>query len=136
VPNGCSPACGSSPAHAGRDCALSVPETRYTTVDGDRVAYQVLGDRPRDLVFSLGQWGHVDVDWEEPAIARFFRRLAAFSRLIRFDPRGSGLSDPRPGNSREPWQHWIEDLLAVIDVVGSDTAAVAGFRDCGPSRSS
>ena len=76
------------------------PETRYTTVGNDRIAYQILGEGPRDLVATPGQWGHVDLDWEEPAAARFYRRLASFSRLIRFDPRGSGLSDPRPGDGR------------------------------------
>jgi class 3 adenylate cyclase len=108
------------------------PETRYASIGGDRVAYQVLGEGPSDLVFSLGQWGHVDVDWEEPAIARFFRRLASFSRLIRFDPRGSGLSDLRPQDGRGQWEHWIEDLLTVLDAVASHTAAIVGARDCGP----
>lgn len=107
------------------------PETRYTTVGGDRVAYQVLGEGPHDLVLTMGQWGHVDLDWEEPAIARFFRRLASFSRLIRFNARGSGLSDPHPGDCREPWEHWMEDLLAVMNASGSNTAAIVGFIDGG-----
>lgn len=108
------------------------PETRYATVGDDRVAYQVLGEAPRDLVFTAGQWGHVDIDWEEPAITRFLGRLASFSRLIRFDARGAGLSDSRPRDGLEPWQHWTEELLAVMDDVGSKTVAIVGGIDSGP----
>jgi hypothetical protein len=56
----------------------AIPETRYATVGNDRVTYQVLGEGPRDLVFTMGQWGHADLIWEEPASARFLRRLASF----------------------------------------------------------
>jgi class 3 adenylate cyclase len=110
---------------------MTTPETRFATIGNDRVAYQVAGEGPRDLVFSSGQWGHVDLEWEEPAIARFYRRLASFSRLIRFDTRGSALSDPRPRDGREPWEHWMEDLLAVMDAAGSNTTAIVGFVDSG-----
>lgn len=109
---------------------MSGIETRYTPGQ-DRVAYQVVGNGPRDLVFTGGQWGHLDVEWESPAIARFFRRLASFSRLIRFDARGTGLSDSRPGDDREPWEHWIEDLVAVMDAAGSEAAAIVGTIDSG-----
>src|SRR4026209_3002974 len=108
------------------------PETQYARVGDDRVAYQVLGEGPRDLVFSSGQWGHVDLDWEDPAISRFLRRLASFSRLIRFNARGCGLSDPRPKDGLDPWEHWREDLLAVMDAAGSGTAALLGAIDSGP----
>lgn len=107
------------------------PETRYAILGNDRVAYQILGDGPRDLVATPGQWGHVDLDWEDPATARFYRRLASFSRLIRFDRRGSGLSDPRPDDGREVWQHWSEDLLAVMDAAGSRSAAILAWIDGG-----
>jgi class 3 adenylate cyclase len=110
---------------------FSSPETRYTTGD-DRVAYQVLGAGPQDLVLTAGQWGQVDLEWEDPANARFLRRLASFSRLIRFNSRGTGLSDARPADGREPWEHWVEDLVAVMDAVGSSTAAIVGFIDSGP----
>jgi len=111
---------------------MSQPETRYTTVGNDRIAYQLLGEGPLDLVATQGQWGHVDLDWEDPAIARFYRRLASFSRLIRFDPRGSGLSDPRPSDGREPWRHWSEDLLAAMDAAASQSAAILASIDGGP----
>jgi pimeloyl-ACP methyl ester carboxylesterase len=110
---------------------MNQPETRYATVGDDRVAYQVLGEGPRDLVLTAGLWGHLDLDWEEPAAARFLRRLASFSRLIRFNARGSGLSDARPNNSLEVSQYWAEDLLAVMDTVGSKSAAILGSIDGG-----
>jgi len=110
---------------------FSSPETRYTVGD-DRVAYQVLGSGSHDLVFTAGQWGQVDLEWEDPSTARFLRRLASFSRLIRFNSRGTGLSDARPADDREPWEHWVEDLLAVMDATGSESAAIVGTIDCGP----
>jgi pimeloyl-ACP methyl ester carboxylesterase len=111
---------------------MSAPETRYAKVGDDRIAYQVLGEGPRDLILTGGQWGHIDLEWEEPGIARFLRRLASFSRLIRFNARGSGLSDPHPQDGHEPREHWMEDILAVMNAAGSKTAALAGFIDSGP----
>jgi len=110
---------------------MTQPETRYTRVSGDRIAYQVFGQGPRDLVATAGQWGHVDLDWEDPATARFHRRLASFGRLIRFDPRGTGLSDPRPTDGREVWEHWSEDLAAALDACGSRSAAIFAWIDGG-----
>ena len=72
-----------------------VSETRYAkTDDGAYIAYQVVGDGPLDLVFLSIGTSHVELAWELPSFARVFHRLASFSRLIRFDMRGSGLSDP------------------------------------------
>jgi pimeloyl-ACP methyl ester carboxylesterase len=110
---------------------FSTPETRYTGGE-DRVAYQVLGAGPPDLILTSGQWGQLDLEWEDPANARFLRRLASFSRLIRFNSRGTGLSDPRPQDGREVWEHWMEDLLAVMDAAGSETATIVVFIDGGP----
>jgi class 3 adenylate cyclase/pimeloyl-ACP methyl ester carboxylesterase len=98
---------------------MDYPETRYAAVGADRVAYQVLGSGERDVVDVMGLWTHVDVSWEEASVARFLRRLAGFARLIRFDPRGCGLSDPRPDDGRSVTEHWTEDLLAVLDTVKS-----------------
>jgi hypothetical protein len=72
-----------------------IPETRYTkTDDGAYIAFQVLGDGAPDLVFMAEGSSNVEFAWEIPAYDRVFRRLATFGRLIRFDTRGSGLSDP------------------------------------------
>lgn len=110
---------------------MTQPETRYTTLGEDRVAYQVLGAGPRDIV-SAGQWGHVDLEWEDPAVTRFYRRLASFGRLIRFDRRGTGLSDPCPRDGRDIVEHWSEDLAAVMDAVDSRSADLVAWIDGGP----
>src|SRR5438034_6976917 len=69
------------------------PETRYARSGDVNIAYQVLGEGPRDLVLVPGWVSNLDVFWEEPRAAAFLQRLASFSRLILFDKRGTGLSD-------------------------------------------
>jgi class 3 adenylate cyclase/pimeloyl-ACP methyl ester carboxylesterase len=110
---------------------MTQPEIRYTTVGNDRIAYQVIGQGPRDIIATAGQWGHLDLESENPAVARFHRRLTSFGRLIRFDPRGTGLSDPHPKDGRDVWQHWSEDLSAVMDASGSQSAAIVAWIDAG-----
>jgi hypothetical protein len=72
------------------------PETRYARLCEDGIAYQVVGEGPPDLVMTTGNYSHVDMVWEDPGIALFLRMLASFSRLIVFDRRGTGASDPLP----------------------------------------
>ncbi|MDR3416285.1 MAG: adenylate/guanylate cyclase domain-containing protein [Nevskia sp.] len=110
---------------------MNEPETRFTKVGNDRVAYQVSGHGP-DFVFSSGLWSHVDMQQEEPSLARFTRRLAAFCRLIRFDRRGSGVSDRRPEDGGSIVEHWIQDLLAVLEATGARAPVLAGVVDAGP----
>ena len=69
------------------------PETRYARSGDVNIAYQVVGDAPRDLVLVPGWVSNIEVFWEEPTCARFLERLASFTRLILFDKRGTGLSD-------------------------------------------
>jgi len=64
------------------------PETKYARLGGDRIAYQVLGQGPPDLVMTTGGFSQIDIVWEDPGIALFLRTLASFSRLILFDRRG------------------------------------------------
>jgi len=71
---------------------MTPPETRYAKSGGVHIAYQVVGDGPIDLVFIPGWISHLEL-YDEPALARFVRRLASFSRLILFDKRGTGMSD-------------------------------------------
>jgi pimeloyl-ACP methyl ester carboxylesterase len=99
-------------------------EPRYAVNGGVHIAYQVVGEGPVDLVYSPGIWSNLDVMWEWPAWARYLERLAAFSRLILFDMRGVGLSDRGP----EPptLERQMDDVGAVMDAVGSETAAVFG----------
>lgn len=79
---------------------MQQPETRFTNVGDDSVAYQVLGDGSYDIVASGGQWSNIDIEWEHPAPTRYYRRLASMGRLIRFDPRGVGMSDARPDDGQ------------------------------------
>src|SRR5215467_15143701 len=78
---------------AGRVAMTITPETKYAKSGDVYIAYQVVGDGPRDLVFIPPFVSHVELYWEEPALVRFLSRLASFSRLIVFDKRGTGLSD-------------------------------------------
>ncbi len=109
------------------------PSTRYAqSPDGASIAYQVHGggEGALDLVFVPGFVSHVELIWEEPAIAGFLRRLASFSRLIVFDKRGQGLSDRlgRPPTLEES----MDDLGAVMDAAGSERAAIFGISEGGP----
>lgn len=109
------------------------PETLFVAIGEDRIAYQVLGEGPVDLVVANGSVGHVDLKWEEPVFEDFHRKLASFTRLIMFDPRGCGASDPLPPNDRFAWESWVEDLGAVMDAAGSERAALLGANDAGPA---
>jgi pimeloyl-ACP methyl ester carboxylesterase/DNA-binding CsgD family transcriptional regulator len=108
---------------------MSVP-TRYAKSGDVSIAYQVLGDGPLDLVFVMGWVSHLDWFWEEPRFARFLRRLAAFSRLILFDKRGTGLSDRSVG--LPPLEQRMDDVRAVLDAVDSQRAALFGISEGGP----
>jgi pimeloyl-ACP methyl ester carboxylesterase len=106
------------------------PKTSYARRDGVNIAYQVVGDGPLDLVYVPGFTSHLDLQWTLPEAAATFRRLASFSRLILFDKRGTGLSDPTPGVPT--LEERMEDLHAVLDAVGSKQAALFGVSEGGP----
>jgi pimeloyl-ACP methyl ester carboxylesterase len=98
------------------------PETRYTLSGDIHIAYQVVGDGPVDLVWIPGWISNIDHYWTEPTIARYFNRLASFSRLILFDRRGTGLSDPLP---RAPTlEEQMDDVVAVMEAADSQQAAM------------
>ena len=106
--------------------------TRYARAGEDSyVAYQVVGDGPIDLVYTSGWLGHVEAQWEYPALARFLLRLASFSRLICFDRRGHGLSDPIDIDNIT-LEQWMEDVRVVMDAAGSERAALLGAGEGGP----
>jgi len=107
------------------------PGTRYALSGGVHVAYQVVGDGPLDLVYVPGWVSNVEVMWEEPRYARFLERLASFSRLITFDKRGTGLSDPVPEGALPTLEERMDDVRAVLDAVGSERAAVLGHSEGG-----
>jgi class 3 adenylate cyclase len=107
------------------------PETRYAWLGQDRIAYQVLGEGPPDLVMAAAVT--VDVAWEDPGVALFLRSLASFSRLILFDRRGTGASDPPPPDPLPPWESYVEELAVVLDEVGSERAAILAEVETTPA---
>ena len=109
---------------------MSPPPTQYAKSGDASIAYQVVGDGPMDLVVVLGFATHLELQWELPAFARFFDRLSAFSRLIVFDKRGTGLSDPV--TEVPTLEQRIDDVRAVMDAAGSERAALVGVSEGGP----
>ena len=106
------------------------PETLYARCGNLHIAYQVVGEGPPDLVFVPGLVSHLEHQWDEPLQAAFFRRLASFSRLIRFDKRGQGLSDRV---ERMPTiEERMDDVRAVMDAAGSERAAILTLSEGGP----
>jgi pimeloyl-ACP methyl ester carboxylesterase len=100
------------------------PEVRYARSGAVNVAYQVVGDGPIDLLYIPGWISHLDLYWEEPAVARFLRRLAAGFRLILFDRGGTGLSDRVPDDELPTLESRMDDARAVLDAAGSEQAVV------------
>jgi class 3 adenylate cyclase len=111
---------------------MALPTTRYTSLGDADIAYQVVGEGPLDLVYASGLTEQIDAQWEHPLMARFLDRLASFSRLIMFDRRGAGASDPVRLDALPTWEEWAEDLRAVLDAVGSERAAIFAELDAGP----
>jgi len=97
-----------------------------------RIAYEVFGSGPIDLVLSAGSFGAFDTDWEDPGAELFFRMLSAFARVIRFDRRGTGGSDPLPIDALPPWESFVEELDCVMEEVGSAQAVIMASYDAGP----
>ena len=110
-------------------------KTKYVMVGDAEVAYQVFGQVPpaSTLVQVPGTIGHVEERWGSRLYADSLRRLGSFCRVISFDPRGFGLSDPLPPDTGAPWESWAEDLRAVLDAVGCKQAAILAGNDVGPS---
>jgi class 3 adenylate cyclase len=106
-----------------------VPKTQYAKSGDVRIAYQVVGEGPFDLVFVPGFISNLDAAWEEPYRARVWTRLAAFARLIMFDKRGTGLSDRTVGVPT--LEERMDDVRAVMDAVGSQQAALFGISEGG-----
>jgi class 3 adenylate cyclase/pimeloyl-ACP methyl ester carboxylesterase len=109
--------------------AAVAPQTRYARSGDVHIAYQVVGDGPIDLVYVPSWISQIEHNWDEPRVARYFRRLASFSRLIMFDRRGSGLSDPVP--NAPTLEEQMDDVVAVMDAAGSEQAAVFALLEGG-----
>ncbi len=109
-----------------------IPETRYANASGVQIAYQVFGAGPVDVVLVPGFVSHVEIAWEEPMLARFLTRLSGFARVIFFDKRGTGLSDRAPMASFLDLERRAEDVIAVMDAVGSREAILYAWSEGGP----
>ena len=110
---------------------MAQPTTRYAKAGDINIAYQVIGDGPVDLVWAWGLASSIEVAWEEPSYAAFLRRLAQFARVILFDRRGCGVSD-REGSTVTPTlEERMEDVIAVLNAVGSETASILGVSEGG-----
>jgi class 3 adenylate cyclase len=100
------------------------PETRYARAGQAHIAYQVLGHAPLDIVLADQWFSHMEAQWDVPPVAELRHRFAAFSRLIMFDKRGIGLSDPVPLAGLPTIEEWVDDVRAVMDAAGSQRAAL------------
>ena len=107
------------------------PETRYAKSGDLNIAYQVVGKGPLELIYVPGWISNVELMWDEPAHAHVLDRLASFSRLILFDKRGTGLSDPVPLDGLPTLEERMDDVRAVLDAVGCEQAALFGFSEGG-----
>jgi pimeloyl-ACP methyl ester carboxylesterase/class 3 adenylate cyclase len=106
--------------------------TQYVKSKAGYIAYQVFGEGPLDILF-ITNWGtNLEVMWEEPSASHFFGRLAAFGRVICFDKRGTGVSDPVPLTQLPSLEDWMDDAREVLDAVGSEKAALIGDTEGGP----
>jgi class 3 adenylate cyclase len=102
---------------------------RYADSGGLQIAYQVIGDGPLDVVFAADWANNLELMWENPQTERFLRRFTNYARLILFDMRGMGLSDPV--EDLPPIEAWMEDVRAVMSAVGSRRAALVGHGHAG-----
>jgi len=120
-----------APASGGAQNEPVTPETRYTKSGPYNIAYQVVGEGPFDLLWIPGFVSNVELAWDEPLLARFLDRLASFSRLILFDKRGTGLSDRVAVTELPTLEERMDDVVSVLDAVGSQRAALLSHSEGG-----
>jgi pimeloyl-ACP methyl ester carboxylesterase len=110
----------------------AAPRVSYARSGHVNIAYQVIGSGPIDLVFVMGWVSHLEYFWNEPSFARFLTQLAGMARLILFDKRGTGLSDPVPVSELPSLDTRLDDVRAVMDAAGSRRAVLMGVSEGGP----
>src|SRR4029079_12325137 len=101
---------------SGETFRMGVPELRYAKSGDVNIAYQVTGDGPFDLVFVPGYVTHLELHWKMLTFRPFLERLSSFCRLIRFDKRGTGMSDPVSG--APPLETRMDDVRAGMGAAG------------------
>lgn len=109
----------------------TTPVTRYVRTEGGHVAYQVFGDGPLVVLFIANWTSNLDVLWDAPGAAAYLRRLSSFARVVCFDKRGTGVSDPVPLDDPPPLEQWMDDALGALDAAGADEVAVVGDTEGG-----
>lgn len=108
------------------------PPTRYVETNMGHLAYQTFGSGDRDILFLTGALTNLDAIWDEPSAVRFLDRLGSMGRVIFYDMRGSGVSDPILDRSKWlPIEALVDDVRAVLDAVGSEQAVVYGDTEGG-----
>ena len=110
--------------------AVDPPTTRYARNGDIHLAYQVIGDGPMDVLYVPTWLQQMEVLWEDRSVAAFFERFTRFARVIMFDRRGSGMSDPLEGDPTLEEQ--MDDVRAVLDAAGSDSPALFAQSEGGP----
>ena len=108
------------------------PRVSYARSGQVNIAYQVVGSGPIDIVFVMGWVSHLEYFWNEPSFASFLTRLSSMARLILFDKRGTGLSDPVPISELPTLDQRMTDVQAVMDAAGSRRAVLMGVSEGGP----
>jgi len=111
---------------------VASPQTRYAKSGDVRIAYQVVGNGPIDLVFVPGFISNLELHWEDPGYAHLLQRLSSFARLILFDKRGTGLSDRVDAHDLPSLETRMDDVRAVLDSAGSGRAALLGASEGAP----
>ncbi len=106
---------------------MDAPEVRYARSGAVRIAYEVFGAGPVDLVYGRTAISHLELVWEEPSVAEYFRELATVARVILWDKRGVGLSDRAVGTPT--LEDRMDDVRAVMDAAGSQRAVIFGATD-------
>jgi len=108
----------------------AAPVTRYVDSGGVKIAYQVFGDGPIDLVMVPGFVSNLDLQWTDPGMTGFNERMATFSRLVMYDKAGTGLSDPVP--AVPTLEQRMADLGAVLDATGAERPVLVGVSEGAP----
>lgn len=106
-----------------------VPETKYAKSGEIHIAYQVIGEGELNLVFVPGWVSNVELAWEESSSRRFLERLASFSKLVLFDKRGTGLSDPVSEDQLPTLEQRMDDVRAVMDAANLNKGALFGVSE-------
>ena len=110
-----------------------IPEVHYAkTPEGVHIAYVVIGEGPMDVVSPGWGYSNIDLSWRIPNQRGFMQKIGSLGRLIYFDPRGMGLSDRVGGGQLPTLESQMADVLAVMDAVGSERAALFGSDAAGP----